>query len=332
MRKRTRNNYKRSRNPSHESKDKYYTKNDIFISRMASILQVPKGKVRSMFSQRTITTIRLNSLKGDMQRTKRILEKKGLELKSIPWVDDVYFVLNRDKKEVARMDEYEEGKFYIQNLSSILASVVLDPQEGEKILDMCAAPGSKTTHIAQMTENNSEIIANDSEVQRLGSLHNVLHQFGAKSAKTSLNDGGDLGKKFPNMFDRVLLDAPCSGEGMIYFPGEKPLRFWSIKKVKRSAYIQRALIESAFRTLKPGGTLVYSTCTLEPEENEGVVTHLLDSFTNASLEEIDVDVYAKKGVQRWSGHAYHRDIEKTMRILPSREMMGFYIAKIKKTA
>jgi 16S rRNA (cytosine1407-C5)-methyltransferase len=331
MRKDTRHNYKKPRKRPVE-KRKFYTKENIFISRLASILKMPKWKIKPLFSQRAITTIRLNSLKGDPKKTKKLLEKRGYELEPVKWAKDVYFVLNKDKKEVSKIREYEDGLFYIQNLSSILAALVLEPEQNDKVLDMCAAPGSKTTHIAQLTNNKAEIVANDSEVQRLGSLQNVLYQFGARSAKTALNDGEVFGSKYPNMFDKILLDAPCSGEGMIYFPGEKPLRFWSIKKIKASAYTQRKLIESAFKSLKPGGTLVYSTCTLEPEENEGVVTHLLNSFTNAKLEDINIDVNAEQGIQRWSGNSYHRDIDKTIRILPSPEMMGFYIAKIKKVS
>ena len=330
--KKTRGNYKKSRNP-HANKRKYYTKEDTFISRIASILEMPKGEIKNLFSQRAITAIRLNSLKGNPEETLKALEEREYELEPIPWAKDVYFVLNKDKAEVSQTEEYQDGKFYIQNPSSILASIVLDPQERDTILDMCAAPGSKTTHIAQLTNNKAKILANDTDLQRVGSLRNVLRQFGAKSAKPTLSDGSEFGKKYPNYFDKILLDAPCSGEGMIYFPSQNPLRFWSIKKVKRMAYTQKELIESAFRSLKPGGTMVYSTCTLEPEENEAVVTHLLDSFTNAKLLDIDVEVEGGlPGIEYWSGHQYHRDIKKTLRILPSKEMMGFYIAKIYKSA
>ncbi len=329
--KRTRNNYKKPRNPVHTKKEHYYTKDDIFFSRIASILRIPKNKVKDIFSQRSITTIRLNSLKEKPERTKRALEAKGYELEAIPWAKDVYFVLNRDKAEVSQTKNYQNGDFYIQNLSSILATVVLDPKQGKTILDMCAAPGSKTTHIAQMIDNKGVVLANDTEIQRLNSLKNVIAQFGAKCAKPTLSDGADFGKKYPNYFDQILLDAPCSGEGMIYFPGQKPLRFWNIKKIKKCSYIQRDLIESAFKALKPGGTMVYSTCTLEPEENEGIVSYLLDNYTNAKLLDIDIEVKAMKGIPKWSGNVYHRDIEKTMRILPSKEMMGFYIAKIYKS-
>lgn len=330
-----RSNYKKPRRSKYsynkpKEKREFYTKENIFVSRMASILLLPKSKIVPLFSQRAKTTIRLNPLKGDVKKTKNSLIRKGYDLEQIPWEENTYFVLNKDKNEVSQSREYDEGKFYIQNLSSILASVLLEPQEEEKILDMCAAPGSKTTHIAALTNNKAEIIANDSEISRVNSLNRVVDQFGVKNCKVTLSEGEDFGKRYPVSFDRVLLDAPCSGEGMIYMRGQKPLRFWSIQKVNRYSQIQRKLIESAFLTLNHGGTMIYSTCTLEPEENEGVVTYLLEKYPNARIEEIDLDKSIKyeKGIAKWSGNKYHPTVKNTIRITPSSEMMGFYIAKI----
>jgi len=335
----TRSNYKKPRNYDKDENSKYFTKDDIFISRMASILMLPKARVSSLFYQRARTTIRLNSLKGNVKETLRLLKSRGYELSKVTWAPNVYFVNNRDKSEISQIEEYRQGLFYIQDLSSILATLVLNPTRGENILDMCAAPGSKTTHMAEITKNRANILANEIEVGRTNSLRNVIEQFGANSVKITLSDGRDLGKKYPDYFDKVLLDAPCSGEGRIYMRGPKPLRFWSIKKVKGSTILQRELIESAFRTLKTGGTLVYSTCTLEPEENEGIVTYLLKNHKNAKIEEIEIfnskefkgyKRYITQGIVRWSGNEYDPSVRKSIRILPSSEMMGFYIAKIVK--
>ncbi|MFA7627826.1 MAG: RsmB/NOP family class I SAM-dependent RNA methyltransferase [Candidatus Dojkabacteria bacterium] len=330
-----RSNYKKPRRSKHsynkpKEKREFYTKENIFVSRMASILLLPKDKIVPLFSQRAKTTIRLNPLKGDVKKTKNSLIRKGYDLEQIPWEENTYFVLNKDKNEVSQSREYEEGKFYIQNLSSILASVLLEPEKEEKILDMCAAPGSKTTHLAALTNNRAEIIANDSEISRVNSLNRVVEQFGVKNCKATLSDGEDFGKKYPVSFEKVLLDAPCSGEGMIYMRGPKPLRFWSIQKVNRYSQIQRRLIESAFLSLNHGGSMIYSTCTLEPEENEGAVTYLLEKYPNARIEEIDLhpSIKHEKGITKWSGNKYHPDVKKTVRITPSSEMMGFYIAKI----
>ncbi len=339
MGKRKRSNYKVPRKRSFSNKKTYYTKEDIFISRMASILRVSKGEIKNIFSQRARTTIRVNGLKGDVNETVQLLKKRDLILIPIKWGPNIYFVDNKDKSEISQLEEYRQGRFYIQNLSSILATLVLNPQKDDTILDMCSAPGSKTTHIADITKNKAKILANELEVSRTNSLRNVTEQFGADSVKITLSDGRDFGKKYPDYFDRVLLDSPCSGEGRIYLRGQKPLRFWSIKKIKSLSFLQRDLIESAFITLKTGGTLLYSTCTLEPEENEGIVTYLLKKHSNAKLEEIKIVKsdgfekfrnYIQKGITHWSGNDYHPDIEKSIRIIPSSEMMGFYIAKITK--
>jgi 16S rRNA (cytosine1407-C5)-methyltransferase len=248
--------------------------------------------------------------------------------------------MNKDKAEVSQTELYDDGKYYIQNLSSILATLVLDPKKNEKILDMCAAPGSKTTHIADMVSNNADIIANDIDMSRISDLQSVVDQFGAK-AKVTLSDGKEFGQKYPVYFDKVLLDAPCSGEGLIYFKGPKPLRFWSMDKVKRSVFVQKELIISAFKTLKHGSYMVYSTCTLEPEENEGVVTHLLKTFPNAKIERIELkdkivksmpelEEFIKPGIKKWSGNIYDNQVKNTIRIIPNKMMMGFFIAKINK--
>lgn len=342
MKKRKRSSYKNKREAftNRPVRDKFFTKEDVFVSRLASILMVPKGKIPWIFSQRPVTTIRLNSLMGDIEETKKELKRKGYVLEEIPWAKDTYFVPNKNKDEASQTEEYHDGKYYIQNLSSILATLVLDPKEGENILDMCAAPGSKTTHIADLTDNKANIIANDIDVSRSSDLQNVLEQFGAK-AKVTLSDAKEFGKNYPVYFDKVLLDAPCSGEGLIYFKGPKPLRYWSMDKVKRSVFVQKDLITSAFKTLKHGSYMIYSTCTLEPEENEGALTYLLNTFPNAKIEKIDLvneilkaspelNTYIKPGIKKWSGNLYNPQVKNAIRIIPNKMMMGFFIAKIVK--
>jgi 16S rRNA (cytosine1407-C5)-methyltransferase len=338
MGRRLRKNYKRPRNKS--QRRKYYTKEDIFISRMASILQMSKGKVKHLFFQRARTTIRLNNLKGKPEDTLKVLTMtRGWKLQEIKNLEHTYFVNNKDKSEVAESEEYKDGEFYIQDLSSILSIYILNPQKNEDILDLAAAPGSKTTLISSLTDNQARIVANDIDLQRIGRLNNVIHQFGSKNVEVTNKDGSVIGKTYPNHFNRVILDAPCSGEGRIYLAGRNPLRFWSIKMVNAMVKKQKELIESAFESLSIGGTLIYSTCTLEPDENEGVVSHLLKKYENAKMKEIkftnDLEPLLKdkitEGITKWSGNTYHQEVAKSIRIIPSPEMMGFYIAKITKS-
>jgi len=333
-----RKSYKKPRKRSQQRK--YYSKEDIFLSRMASILQMSKGKVKHLFYQRARTTIRLNNLKANPKHTYKILTKtKCWKLQEIQNLEYTYFVNNKDKDEVADTQEYKDGHFYIQNLSSILSVYILNPQGNDNVLDLAAAPGSKTTLISSLTNNKAKIMANDINQKRISRLNNVLHQFGSKNVRVTNIDGKVLGKTYPNHFNKVTLDAPCSEEGRIYLTKRNSLRSWSIKKVNAMVKTQKELIESAFQALSVGGTLVYSTCTLEPEENEGVVTYLLNKYDNAKIEDIDfvnkleplLKDKIRGGITKWSGNTYHQEVKKSIRIIPSPEMMGFYIAKITKS-
>ncbi|HRI06047.1 MAG TPA: RsmB/NOP family class I SAM-dependent RNA methyltransferase [Candidatus Dojkabacteria bacterium] len=335
MKKNKRSNYKQVQ----KNKKKYYTKLDVFLSRMASILKVPTGVALDMFSQRAVTTIRINNLLQNPQHTIDQLKKMGAVLKQVEWLKDTYVVENMDKSDLASTVMYKEGYFYIQNLSSMLPAAIISPTSNEKVLDMCAAPGSKTTQLASILNNKGSIVANDADKHRIEKLKDVLEMFGVKNTTVRYGAGEAIGGREEGHYDKILLDAPCSGEGLIYLKGEKPLRFWNIKKVKPMVNTQRKLIESAFKALKKGGTLIYSTCTLEPDENEGVVTYLLDNHSNADLEEIELinsekfsshKKHIKRGIIEWNGTLYSPEVSKTYRILPSGEMMGFFIAKIVK--
>ena len=322
-----------------KDRKKYYNKIDIFLSRMASILGIPTGLVHRYFSERAVSTIRINTLIQSANKTYDELIDNGLELTPITWAKDTYVVTNKDKSEIAKLDSYKDGHFYIQNLSSMIPAIVLDPEPNHKVLDMCAAPGSKTTQLAVILHNKGEIIANDDDKQRVAKLQNVLEMFGVKNTTVRFGRGEGIGKREESHYDKILLDAPCSGEGMIYLKGDKPLRFWNIKKVKAFAKIQKDLIDSAFKALKKGGELVYSTCTLEPEENEGVISYLINKYADAEVAEIPVfkyiineenKKYIKTGIKTYNDVKYEPEVSKTYRIFPHGKMMGFYVAKIVK--
>jgi len=330
---------KRGRNDNVVEERKFYTKKEVFLSRMGSIMQVSPKMARSFFSQRVVSAIRLNPLGGQPDKIKRRLEEHGAQLQKVPWSKYTYIVTNMDKSELVEFDEYTDGEFYIQSLSSMLPVVVLDPKPGDKILDMTAAPGSKTTQIAGLTDNKANITANDSNENRADKLKNILRAFHVKGVKVMVAEGESLGEEYPQTFDKVLLDAPCTGEGLIYLQGSNPLRFWHVKKIDRMVEIQKKLIISAYRTLKPGGILVYSTCTLEPMENEAIVTYLIDKYPDAELENISIDSlpdfvdykqYVQRGTRKWNKMEFNQFSGRTLRVNPGSVMTGFYVAKIKK--
>lgn len=322
-----------------QEKDKFYTKEDIFISRIASILQMPKARTKGLFYNRIASVIRINTLAGDKDKIVKLLLSKGLDLEEIPWLETAYIVKNMDKSDLGDMHEYAKGLFYIQGISSMVPVKVLNPTDGERVLDMCAAPGSKTTQIAARMHNKGEVAAAETDFKRAQRLSDVLNEFHVKNAEVIHTDSTQLYKTYQNYFHKILLDAPCSGEGMIYLNSPNPLRFWSIKKVKAMASLQKKLIDSAYLALRPGGTLVYSTCTLEPMENEEVVSYLLNKHSDARIVPIDfIDEPSFKeykkltanGITHWSDQSYHQEVHNTLRILPSPLTQGFYIAQIHK--
>jgi len=320
-------------------KKKFFYKDDIFISRMSSILKLPHPKTKELFYQRIVSSIRINNLLVEPNKAVQLLRKKGLELQEVEWSDYTYIVKNRDKSELSKMPEYDKCLFYIQNLSSMIPPIVLNPQPEDTILDMCAAPGSKTTQLASLMNNQGQIVANDNDYKRAQKLSKILEKFNVQNTQVNFSQAENLGRKFENYFDKVLLDAPCSGEGMIYLGKKRPLKFWNIKKSQEIAKLQKKMILSAYSCLKPGGTLIYSTCSLSPNENESVVTYLLDNHKNAKLQDIELinsknfekyKSFANRGLKEWNQEIYHPDIQKTVRIVPGKTMIGFYLALIKK--
>lgn len=276
--------------------------------------------------------IRVNTLKISVEDLKKRLEKRW-HLKPIPWCKEGFWIsFKGDDKQEMRFDignlvEHALGYIYVQESASMIPPVVLEPKAGELVLDMCAAPGSKTSQIAAMMENKGMVVANDRQSTRLQPLSVNLQRVGAKNAIITRMNGQSFSKK--NIaFDRILVDAPCTGTGTIR-KSMKVLDMWSEKLVERIAREQKNLIKSAFRVLKKGGTMVYSTCTQEPLENEYIVNYLLEEFPDAKLLDIDLPIKRSKVVMSWEGKEFHKDVEKCLRIYPyDNDSEGFFVAKI----
>ncbi|WDC84105.1 RsmB/NOP family class I SAM-dependent RNA methyltransferase [Caloramator sp. mosi_1] len=186
-----------------------------------------------------------------------------------------------------KLDIYKEGYIYIQSLPSMIPPLVLDPKNGEKVLDMTAAPGSKTTQMAAMMNNEGYILANELDKIRCERLKYNVELQGASIVEVVNGRGEQLGDKYPEEFDKVLLDSPCSGEGRFNIKDVKTYRFWSPKEVNRLSNLQKKLMLSAYKALKKGGIMVYSTCTLNRKENEEVLEWALN---NLDIEILDIDL------------------------------------------
>ncbi|MFH1849485.1 MAG: RsmB/NOP family class I SAM-dependent RNA methyltransferase [archaeon] len=268
--------------------------------------------------------IRVNTLKITVSALKRRLE--GWTLTQIPWCKEGFWVEHKDgRRDIGNTIEHALGYIYVQESVSMIPPLVLGPRPGDKILDMCAAPGSKSTQIAQYMGNQGLLISNDYKGDRLKSLGINLARCGVSNVITTLM----AGQSFRGMeFDRILIDAPCSGTGTIR-KSLKTFRIWNPGMVRRLASTQKKLLETGYSLLKKGGTLVYSTCSLEPEEDEGVVDHLLKS-KGAVLEPIRIRMKRSPVVSEFEGIRY-TGIDNCLRIWPQdNNTNGFFVAKIRK--
>lgn len=274
-------------------------------------------------------SIRVNTLKCGVDELKQRLSKEW-NLQQIPWCEEGFWIDYKDGQrfDIGNIPEHQLGYFYVQNASSMIPVEVLNPTRNSVVLDMCAAPGSKTSQAAAKMNNTGLLVANDSDGRRLTPLGTNLQRCGVHNCIVTNNRGQDIKEDFK--YDYVLVDAPCSGTGTI-MKSLKVLEMWSEGFVKRMSNVQLMLAKKGFRLLQEGGTMIYSTCTLEPLENEFVVTSLLNEFENAKLADIDLDIKRTKPFQTFKEHAFHTDIDKTLRINPQdNDSEGFFVAKIVK--
>ncbi len=223
------------------------------------------------FSRRKLRkTFRVNPLKARVPEVVASLTAQGFSLKPLPFCPDG-FLVEGENVELGKTLEYREGKLAVQEAASLVPVPLLAPRPGHTVLDLAAAPGSKTTQLAARMENTGAILALDVNLERMKALKFNLNRLGVANTLAALNDASKVA--LPPVFDRVLLDAPCSSEGLVRKRLDA-LKGWSPKLVEAKAKLQKKLLLRAFDALKPGGEMVYSTCTLSPEENEEVVRHL----------------------------------------------------------
>ena len=259
-------------------------------------------------------SIRVNTLKINVNDLKNKL--KDYNLKQIPWCKEGFFI---DGYAIGNLKEHLLGYFYVQEAASMIPALILEPKE-ELVLDMCAAPGSKTTHLAAIMKNNGLIIANDIEIKRLKALSINLQRCGVLNTIITFMKGEHI----KNKFDKILLDAPCSGTGVIR-KSLMTLKIWNEYMIKKLANNQKRLIINAFNCLNENGTLVYSTCSIDKEENEDVIEFLLKEFDNAKLEKIELNIKRSKVLSD------NEELDKCLRIWPQdNDTEGFFVAKIKK--
>lgn len=271
-------------------------------------------------------SIRVNTIKISVADLKKRLEVKGWTLTQIPWCKEGFWIKS-ERRDIGNLVEHTLGYIYVQEAASMIPPVVLDPKPGEKVLDMCASPGSKASQIAQYMENKGILIANDFKGDRIKPLGINFQRMGISNSIITLMTG----QRFRGLeFDRILVDAPCSGTGTIR-KSLKTITIWNPTMITRLSSTQKQLVDTAWSVLKKGGTLVYSTCSLEPEEDEEVVDYLLKQHSDARIEDIVLDIKRSPAIVEFEKKKYSDEVKKCLRLWPQdNDTEGFFVAKIKK--
>lgn len=268
--------------------------------------------------------LRINTLKISIDE---FLQINPFTTEKIPWVKEGYFYPNNERP--GKHPYHEAGLYYIQEPSAMAVGELVDPKPGEYILDLCAAPGGKTTHLASKMNGEGLLVSNEIHPQRAKILSQNVERMGIKNAIVTNETPERLAARFPSFFDRILVDAPCSGEGMFRKDEEARLH-WSPDNVTLCANRQDDILEYAQSMLKPGGRLVYSTCTFSPEENEGTINRFLEKYPHFEIEQVEVYEGFSQGRADWVENAAS-NIEQTIRIWPHLvKGEGHYIAVLKK--
>jgi len=234
-------------------------------------------------NEKTDTCIRVNTLKTNRKELKQKLIDKGYEVRDGRIADILYI---KKLKGLLSEELFNNGNFVVQDEAPAVIAHILQPKEGEKILDICSAPGGKTTHIAQLMNDNGEIVATDIHEHRVGLVEQLAEKLGVKSIKAQCMDATEYNPEFEEKFDGIVADVPCSGLGVIR---KKPEIKWTANEEEKTdlVEIQMAILNNAKRYLKKGGRVVYSTCTLNLEENENIVKMFLEENKDFKIKNVE---------------------------------------------
>ncbi len=261
------------------------------------------------------TSFRLNRLTSTKEEVDKFLIENNIKFKNPNFFSDAYIL--EEKMDLSNTDLFKEAKIYLQSLSSQIPPLFLDLDTSNEILDMCAAPGGKTCEIASLTLNKKDLLAVEANKIRADRLKYNLNMQKAK-ANVIVTDAKKLDEFF--RFDTILLDAPCSGSGTLNLNNPKDMKYFSYELVLNSAKTQLALLKKALEILKPGHTLIYSTCSILKEENENILKKVLNDKIVIEKIELDID----------KSNLLPSSIDGVITVKPSKEFEGFFISKIKK--
>lgn len=295
-----------------------------------------------------VVTLRANTLKTDADTVAAALDHAGIAYERVPWYADAFVITEERERAIWELDIYKTGSVYLQSLSSMLPPLILQPQAGKDILDMCAAPGGKTSQIAALTHNAAHLTACEMSAPRAEKLAYNLEKLGVANVNVMRTDARRLDEFFS--FDQILLDAPCTGTGTLRAGDEKAERRITAQLLAKVTKSQKALLDRALTVLKPGGTLVYSTCSVLCEENEdqvrmGLKRHsdceiiplALSEAATASEDDASDDDCAPKPIVLAGADAgtfaipdLRNTLPGTLTVAPTEYYEGFFVAAIRK--
>lgn len=314
-----------------------------FVERLGEVVPAERyGEVLRLFGVDRPVFFRVNRLKVDSDEI--VLDElrgDGLEVTEWGVVEAAYFVPFAQRDILTHHAAFGDGRIYIQNAASLLAAPLLGVGPGDTVLDLAAAPGGKTLHLAQLMRNEGTLAAVEPVRGRFHRLQANLERGGVTIAKCYPHDGRDVGRKTPGRFDRVMLDAPCSAEARMDPREPESFAFWHEKKIAESGRKQKMLLRSAIDACRVGGRVLYCTCTLAPEENELVVQHTLKRMgERVQLIELDMPEGLAKvvggsgdvlpGLAEWKGKVLDERVRMTRRLLPTAWGTAFYFALFEK--
>ncbi len=266
----------------------------LFVDRMRAFLGPEEfAAYQAALARPPQVGLRVNTLKIGVDAFRA---RAPFALEPVPWCPAGFRVT--DGSRPGKHPYHAAGLYYVQDPSAMAPAEVLAPRPGERVLDLAAAPGGKTTHLAALMQGQGLLVANDVQPKRVHEMTNNLDRWGATHIVVTQESPARLARRWPGFFDRVLLDAPCSGEGM-FRKDPAARRIWSPKHIQRCARLQSTLLRDAARLVRPGGYLLYSTCTFAPEEDEGVLARFLARHPEFTVEPIPLRPGFDRGRPEW---------------------------------
>ena len=274
-------------------------------------------------------SLRANTLTSNATEIARSLEDAGIAHNPVSWYADAFVIEDATVRDIWALEAYDQGKLYLQSLSSMLPPLVLGAGPGLDILDMCAAPGGKTSQLAALGGPGTHITACEMSAPRAEKLEHNLRKLGAGNVLVMRQDARRLDEFF--RFDRILVDAPCSGSGTLRAGNPKMFKRFTPTLVEKCRRQQAALLEKALSLLKPGGTLVYSTCSVLPQENEQQVKAALKRVRKRGSYEVSPIVLPEAASAADAPPLLPNSLPGTLTICPTDLFEGFFMARIVRT-